>query len=69
MRSGARSETRHQWLPEAAIYDEAAADEPLYEDPVLIHADGRLELEGNRPPSPAAVHHVDVNDDVDRSPP
>ncbi|WP_394741418.1 hypothetical protein [Natronococcus roseus] len=48
---------------DAVVYDEADAEDPLYEGPLVVHANGWLELEGNRLLSPSAVHHVDIYDD------
>ena len=48
---------------DAVIYDEADADESLYEGPIVVHANGWIELEGNRLRSPSAVHHIDIYDD------
>jgi hypothetical protein len=48
---------------DAVVYDEADAEAPLYEGPLVVHANGWLELEGNRLLSPSAVHHVDIYDD------
>jgi hypothetical protein len=48
---------------DAVVYDAAEADEPLYEGPIVVHANGWLELEGNRLLSPNAVHHIDIYDD------
>ncbi|MDG5759227.1 hypothetical protein QA600_07725 [Natronococcus sp. A-GB1] len=48
---------------DAVVYDEADAEDPLYEGPLVVHANGWLELEGNRLLSPSAVHHVDTYDD------
>ena len=48
---------------DVVIYDAVDADDPLYEGPVVVHANGWIELEGNRLLSPAAVHHIDVYDD------
>lgn len=48
---------------EAVVYEDRESDEPLYEGPIVVHANGWLELEGDRLLSPSAVHHVDVYDD------
>lgn len=48
---------------DVVIYGDADADDVLYEGPVVVHANGWLELEGNRLLSPSAVHHVDIYDD------
>ncbi|AGB36391.1 hypothetical protein [Natronococcus occultus] len=48
---------------DAVVYDEVDAEDPLYEGPLVIYANGWLELEGNRLLSPSAVHHVDIYDD------
>ena len=45
------------------IYDEADTDDALYEGPIIVHANGWIELEGNRLLSPSAIHHIDVYDD------
>ncbi len=50
---------------DVVIYDEATADEPLYEGPIVIHANGWIELDGNRLLSPHAIHHIDIYDDLD----
>ncbi|WP_306056829.1 hypothetical protein [Natronococcus wangiae] len=47
---------------DVGIYGDADADDVLYEGPVVVHANGWLELEGNRFLSPSAVHHVDIYD-------
>ncbi|SDQ59687.1 hypothetical protein [Natronobacterium texcoconense] len=49
------------------IYADANSEEVLYEGPIVVHANGWLELEGNRLLSPSAVHHVDVYDDETES--
>jgi hypothetical protein len=48
---------------DVVIYDERDAEDPLYEGPIVVHANGWIELEGNRLLSPDAVHHIDVYDD------
>ncbi|RQG97343.1 hypothetical protein [Natrarchaeobius chitinivorans] len=48
---------------DAVVYDGANADDSLYEGPIIVHANGWIELEGNRLLSPAAIHHIDVYDD------
>ena len=48
---------------DVVIYDAVDADDPLYEGPVVVHANGWIELEGNRLLSPAAIHHIDIYDD------
>ncbi|WP_235019665.1 MULTISPECIES: hypothetical protein [Natrialba] len=48
---------------EAVVYDEATSQDPLYEGPIIVHANGWIELEGNRLLSPSAIHHIDVFDD------
>ncbi|TYL40420.1 hypothetical protein CV102_02270 [Natronococcus pandeyae] len=48
---------------DVVIYGDADADDALYEGPVVVHANGWLELEGNRLLSPSAVHHIDIYDD------
>ena len=48
---------------DAVVYDEADAEDALYEGPLVVHANGWLELEGDRLLSPSAVHHVDIYDD------
>ncbi|WP_293028813.1 hypothetical protein [Natronococcus sp.] len=48
---------------EAVVYDDREGDDPLYEGPIVVHANGWLELEENRLLSPSAVHHVDIYDD------
>ena len=50
---------------DVVVYDERDAEEPLYEGPIVVHANGWIELEGDRLLSPHAVHHIDVYDDVD----
>ena len=49
---------------DVVIYDERDAEDPLYEGPIVVHANGWIELEGDRLLSPHAVHHIDVFDDV-----
>ncbi|MEY7848007.1 hypothetical protein AB7C87_02235 [Natrarchaeobius sp. A-rgal3] len=48
---------------DAVVYDEATSQDPLYEGPIIVHANGWIELEGNRLLSPSAIHHIDVFDD------
>lgn len=48
---------------DVVIYDDADADESLYEGPIVVHANGWIELEGNRLLSQSAVHHIDIYDD------
>ncbi|THE63704.1 hypothetical protein D8Y22_18010 [Salinadaptatus halalkaliphilus] len=48
---------------DVVIYDAADAEEPLYEDPIVAHANGWIELEGNRLLSPQAIHHIDIYDE------
>nr|WP_049941720.1 hypothetical protein [Haloterrigena turkmenica] len=48
---------------DVAIYDDPVDDDPLYEGPIVVHANGWIELEGDRLLSPSAVHHIDVYDD------
>ncbi|WP_049912803.1 hypothetical protein [Natrialba hulunbeirensis] len=45
------------------VYESADPDDVLYEGPIVVHANGWLELEGNRLLSPSAVHHIDIYDD------
>lgn len=52
---------------DVVIYGDADADDALYEGPIVVHANGWLELEGNRLLSPSAVHHIDIYDDETRS--
>ncbi|NUB92705.1 hypothetical protein HTZ84_03490 [Haloterrigena sp. SYSU A558-1] len=47
---------------DVVIYDEPVDDDPLYEGPIVVHANGWIELEGNRLLSPSAVHHIDIYD-------
>lgn len=48
---------------DVAIYDEPIDDDPLYEGPIVVHANGWIALEGNRLLSPSAIHHIDIYDD------
>lgn len=48
---------------DVVVYDGPDPDDVLYEGPLVVHANGWLELEGNRLLSPSAVHHVDIYDD------
>lgn len=48
---------------DVVIYGDAGSEEVLYEGPIVVHANGWLELEGNRLLSPHAVHHIDIYDD------
>lgn len=48
---------------DVVVYDGADPDDVLYEGPIAVHANGWLELEGNRLLSPRAVHHVAIYDD------
>lgn len=50
---------------DVVVYGDVDSEEVLYEGPIVVHANGWLELEGNRLLSPSAVHHVDVYDDED----
>ncbi|WP_394295219.1 hypothetical protein [Halobiforma nitratireducens] len=45
------------------IYGNPDSEGVLYEGPVVVHANGWLELEGNRLLSPSAVHHLDIYDE------
>ncbi|OIB58664.1 hypothetical protein [Natrialba sp. SSL1] len=45
------------------VYESADPDDVLYEGPIVVHANGWLELEGDRLLSPSAVHHIDIYDD------
>ncbi|ELY94898.1 hypothetical protein C482_17523 [Natrialba chahannaoensis JCM 10990] len=45
------------------VYESSDPDDVLYEGPIVVHANGWLELEGNRLLSPSAVHHIDIYDD------
>ncbi len=49
---------------DVVIYDGADADEELYAGPIVVHANGWIELEGDRLLSPSAIHHIDIYDDV-----
>ncbi|MDQ2051634.1 hypothetical protein RBH26_14235 [Natronolimnohabitans sp. A-GB9] len=48
---------------DVVIYGDAASDEVRYEGPIVVHANGWIELEGNRLLSPHAIHHIDIYDD------
>ncbi|QFU84061.1 hypothetical protein GCU68_00570 [Natronorubrum aibiense] len=48
---------------DVVIYGDAASDDVLYEGPIVVHANGWIELEGNRLLSPQAIHHIDIYDD------
>lgn len=48
---------------DVVIYDGPDPDDVLYEGPIVVHANGWIELEGNRLLSPSAIHHIDVFDD------
>ncbi|QSW99478.1 hypothetical protein [Haloterrigena alkaliphila] len=48
---------------DVVIYDDPVDDDPLYEGPIVVRANGWIELEGNRLLSPHAVHHIDIYDD------
>ncbi|PCR90510.1 hypothetical protein [Natrinema ejinorense] len=47
---------------DVVVYDEREADVPLYQGPIVVHANGWIELEGDRLLSPNAVHHIDIYD-------
>lgn len=50
---------------DVVICGDADADDVLYEGPIVVRANGRLELEGNRLLSPSAVHRIDIYDGTD----
>ncbi|WP_276252781.1 hypothetical protein [Halomontanus rarus] len=50
---------------DVVIYDEATADNPLYEGPIVVHPNGWIELEGHRLLSPSAIHHIDIYDELE----
>ncbi|WP_265111714.1 hypothetical protein [Halosolutus halophilus] len=50
---------------DVVIYDDAGADDALYEGPIVVHPNGWIELEGQRLLSPAAVHHIDIYDEAE----
>ncbi|ARS88519.1 hypothetical protein [Natrarchaeobaculum aegyptiacum] len=52
---------------DVVIYDGPDPDDVLYEGPIVVHANGWIELEGNRLLSPSAIHHIDVFDDAELS--
>ncbi|MGQ3414386.1 hypothetical protein ACT4ML_19330 [Natrinema sp. LN54] len=48
---------------DVVIYGDADSDDILYEGPIVVHANGWIELEGERLLSPHAIHHIDIYDD------
>lgn len=52
---------------DVVIYDGNGADDDLYEGPIVVHANGWIELEGDRLLSPSAIHHIDIYDGIDES--
>ena len=48
---------------DVVVYGDPDSDDVLYEGPIVVHANGWIELEGQRLLSPQAVHHIDIYDD------
>lgn len=50
---------------DVVIYADVDSEEVLHEGPIVVHANGWIELEGGRLLSPSAIHHIDVYDEAE----